>query len=132
MGIYGESIDTRSATFARLTDDRQILIQWVQLCLSTTTGTLWSAPLFGKNLRDYVAAGLAPDMLAAIPGEVEAALELDRRIASADVTVIQTYTAIGQVALTLDPIIIIPRDSGHFELTALATRDLVSVILRGI
>ena len=82
MGIYGETVDIRSRTFRRLTDDQRILVQAVIMRLSTKPGTYWTDPAYGFPLSDLVNAGLTQDALARVPGQVKAQLELDERFAS--------------------------------------------------
>lgn len=130
---FGVTVDTRSPTFAILSDDALVLAQIVGLILDTQAGVYWSAPECGKSVRGYVLRGLTEDDLAAIPAEVSAALKQDERISAADVTATPTFTAGGGVALRLD-IVITPNvdPSVVFNLTATASAELVNVITRGL
>ncbi len=132
MGVlFGESIDTRSPVLARLTNDGEILRQWVELCLGTAPGTLWSAPEFGAGVRQLVGKGITPAVLGSIPGQVAAQIRRRRGIADVDVTATTTYLASGQAAIKLD-IVVTPVGAGPIELVATASRDLVKVILKGL
>ena len=131
--LYGESIDTRSATFAPLVNDQQILSQWVELCLQTPAGSDWTAPEYGLDLRSYVLRGLGPDGLAVLPAEIEAALKFDQRISSADVTRSKTFTGGGGIALKFT-IVITPKgaEALPFTLTGTADAEKVQIMLRGL
>jgi phage baseplate assembly protein W len=131
--LYGESIDTRSATLAPLTDDQQILAQWVALCLETPRGTCWSAPEYGFDLRAYALRPLTTDDLAVLPLELKHALTFDERIADADATLVSTFTGGGAVLLKFT-ITITPKDAtaAPFTLTGTASAETVSIALRGL
>lgn len=128
--LFGTSIDAR--TLRPLTDDGLILRQWIQLILETQIGVYWSAPECGGSLRTYVLRGLTPDALAAIPVETRAAFLEDERIADADVTAVSTFTGGGGAAVKL-AIKITPKGAVGlpYFLTAVASADLVTVILQG-
>lgn len=130
---FGTTIDTRSPTFATMSEDAAVLAQIVHLILDTQTGVYWSAPECGKSIRGYLLRGLTPADIARIPAEVSAALKNDERIAGADVTATPTFTAGGGEALRLD-IIVTPNVDPDvvFTLTATASADLVNVITRGL
>jgi len=133
MGVlFGTSVDTRSPTFAPLTDDAQILAQWVALVLETQTGIYWSAPETGASIRNYILRGMTAEAFAAIPAEVSAAIRQDERIADVDVTASNTFTGGGSAALRLDIKVIGKGLAGlPFYLTAIASADVVKVILQG-
>lgn len=130
--LYGTDLDTSSPTFAALTDDGAILRQWVVLQLATETGSYWSSPETGKDVAAFVGQGLTDLQLAAIPGQIEAALE-DQRVASVDVSVSPTFTATGQAALKIT-VAVTPKDASlaPFSLTAIATRDVANAVTRGL
>lgn len=131
--LFGTSVDTRSSTFAPLTDDAQILAQWVTLILDTQVGIYWSAPTAGASLRDYILLGLTSAQLQAIPSEVRAQLLQDERIASVDIGApIETFTGGGDAAIQLNISIKAKGAEGlPFNLTAIASADVVKVILQG-
>ncbi len=131
MGVlFGTSIDAR--TLRNLTDDGLILRQWVAVMLDTQPGVYWSAPTCGASLRAYILRGLTPDARAAIEAEVAATLREDERIASVDVTATQTFTGGGGVAVRLAIKIHAKGAEGlPFQLVAVASADLVTVILQG-
>ena len=127
--LYGESVDTTSPTFARLTDDSAILQQAIYLCLTTRRGAYWSAPDYGCSLRSYLLKGLTQAELAAIPQEVASALELDERIARADVSV----SASTAKTLTLQITVYAKGSLGQpYTFVASVTTDLVTVLLKGV
>lgn len=130
--LYGLDLDTTSPTFAPLTDDGAILRQWVELQLATATGTYWSSPETGIDVAGFIGAGMTQDQLAAIPGQVEAALE-DQRIATIDVTVTPTYTGTGQAALKI-AVSVTPKDPSvaPFSLTSIASASVANAVTRGI
>jgi hypothetical protein len=125
---YGETVDTSDPNFGRLTDDRAIIQQWVELCLQTVQGLLWSSPETGGSLRKYLLVGLTDVQLAGIPHQVAAALESDERIARADVSI----TSSTRTTMTLG-IEVYPKGStgAPYQFTASVSHDLVSVQLAG-
>lgn len=131
--LYGESIDTLDPNFGRLTDDARILAQWVELALQTPHGSDWTAPEAFIDLRSYVAKGLTEEAFAAIPGDVEAALTFDERIARVDVVATSTFLASGAAALKL-AITVYPKDASAlpFQLVGTVTADFVSITTRGL
>lgn len=133
MGLlFGTGIDTRSPTFAPLTDDAQILRQWIELMLDTRVGVYWSAPECGCSLRGYILRGMTPQQLAGIPAEVRAALKEDERIADVDVTARQTFTGGGGAAIRLVITVTTRGAEGTpFQFTAIASADRVLVTIGG-
>ena len=130
--LYAISVDTKSPLLRALTDDGAILQQWVELQLATRLGFYWSAPEIGASVCAFVLRGLSPGQLAAIPGQIEAALTYDQRIASVSVTPTATYTALGEAALKL-VIVVQPKAAGvaPFSLAAIASADLINSVTRG-
>lgn len=131
--LFGESIDTRSPTLAPLRDDPLIIAQWVELCLQTPRGFMWSAPEYGCDLKAYVGRGLTDDDFAILPAEIRGALQSDERIANADVALARGYSAGGSVVLKLT-ITISPKgaEATPFTLTGTASAERVEIILRGL
>ena len=126
---YRETVDTTSPNFARLTGDDAILQQAILLCLSTRRGAYWSAPDYGCSLRSYLLKGLTQTQLAQIPQEVAAALELDERIARADVSV----SASTAKTITLQIVVYAKGSLGvPYAFVTLVTPDLVTVLLKGL
>ena len=129
MGFYGESVDTTSPTFARLTDDDAIMRQAVELCLSTRQGALWSAPEYGRSLREKLLKGLTADEVEGIPPWVASGLEEDERIAHVDVEVTSFLRNSMVLAISVYP----KGSSGQpYRFTATVTPDLVTVLLGGL
>lgn len=131
--LYGVSINTKSLTFAPLTDDGAILRQWVDLQFQTRLGFYWSAPEIGCALRDYVLRGLTPEKLAAIPSDIKSALEQDERIAGVTVAASTTYTAVGAAQLNLT-VTVNPKDPSvaPFSFAAVASADVMRKITQGL
>jgi hypothetical protein len=129
VGLYGETVDTTSPTFARLTDDARILQQAIELCLQTRRGSLWSAPDYGRSLRAWLLVGLRPDQVAALPQDIASGLEQDERIAHATVRV--TSVAARSIVLAIT---VYARGSAGtpYAFVATVTPDLVQVQLRGL
>jgi hypothetical protein len=133
MGVlYGTSVDTTSPLLRSLVDDGAILRQWVALQLATATGIYWSAPEVGADVCQIVNKGLTTQQVAAIPGQVQAALEYDQRISRVDVQASATFTAIGETAIKLT-VTIYPKSPAlaPFSLTAIASSDVINTITRG-
>lgn len=133
MGVlYATSVDTTSPLLRSLTDDSKILQQWVELQLRTALGFYWSAPEVGGDVVALVLRGLTPQQLATIPGQIEAALSYDQRIASVDVVATTTYTGLGAVALKL-AIKVTPKAASvaPFSLAAIASGDVINTVSRG-
>ncbi|MEO5725788.1 MAG: hypothetical protein ABI134_00075 [Byssovorax sp.] len=101
MSDLGQSIDIESSFFEGTDDAATIRSQNVAMRLSTARGTYFEDPNYGLVLSDYVRAGLTPDDLARIPGEVRDQLELDAEIASAEVTATAKRQPSGAVSLEL-------------------------------
>jgi hypothetical protein len=130
--LYGTSIDTASPLLRSLTDDGRILRQWVVLQLATLPGAYWSAPEVGADVCQLVLRGLTPRQLAAIPGQIEAALAYDQRISAVDVTATTTYTALGEAAVKL-AITVYPKSPSlvPFSLTAVASASVINTVTQG-
>jgi hypothetical protein len=130
---FGISIDTTSPTFAPLRDPQAILKQWVDLQFQTRLGFYWSAPEIGCDLQTYVLRGLTPDKLAAIPGEIQAALDQDERIAGVSVTATRTYTALGAAQLNLH-VTVNPKNPnvGSFSFSAIASAAIANQMTQGL
>jgi phage baseplate assembly protein W len=134
MGVlFGTTVDTKSPTFAILTDDAAIAAQAVEIILSTPNGSLWSSPESGDDLASYVGRGLTSDQFAAIPRQVENAITTDPRFARADVTARATYTGGGGAALKLE-IVVYPKgaEDTPIPLVGTASAELVQIITRGL
>ena len=130
MGVlYGETVDTKSPTFARLTDDASIMQQAIELCLGTARGTLWTEPDYGRSLRAYLLAGLTEAQLGAIPADIQSGLEDDERIGRALVEI--TSWAARKIVLAIT---VYPKGSAGvpYAYTVTVTPDLVAAQLRGI
>ena len=134
MDYLGESVDTTDPNFGRLTGDDAILQQAIFLCLSTRRGALWSAPDYGCSLRAYLLAGLTQAQLGAIPQEVASALELDERIARADVSVVSvSASAFTARTITLQITVYAKGSLGQpYAFVALVSPTLVTVLLNGV
>lgn len=130
--LYGESLNTRSHTFAPLSDDAQIVAQWVELLFQTPLGFIWEAPEYGFDLRAYVLRGLSDNDLAVLPAQIRAAVGYDQRFASVEATAERTYTGGGAVRLKFS-VEITPKGPAAvpFSLTGTADADKVSIVLRG-
>jgi phage baseplate assembly protein W len=130
MGIYGQTIDIRSRTFRRLSDDQRILVQAVITRLSTKPGTYWTDPAYGFPLSDLVNAGLTQDALARVPGQVKAQLEQDERFASVTVTASTRQLPNKSWVLVLD-ITITPARGPEFSFTLAASALSVDLLTGG-
>lgn len=130
--FYGLDLDTTSPAFAALTDDASILAQWVLINLMTATGIYWSAPYTGIDGASFINASLTTVQLAAVPGQVEAALQ-DQRIASVDVTMQQTFVATGQQAIAY-AVTVTPANPSlaPFSFTTTATAAVAAATTQGI
>ena len=130
MSTYlGESVNAADPNFARLTGDAAILQQAIVLCLSTRRGAYWSAPDYGCSLRDYLLRGLTQAQLTAIPQEVSSSLELDERIARADVSVSASTAS----SITLQIAVYAKGSLGvPYQFVAAVTPNLVTVLLQGV
>lgn len=131
--LFGETIDLDSPTLARLTDDVRIARQAVRLILSTRFASLWYAPEAGRDVREYVNLGIDARRLTFIPIEVKNAIEADERFARAVVSAVPTFTANGSAALRLTiDVFAKGAEDVPIPLVALASADLVKVIVRGL
>lgn len=129
MGIYGETIDIRSRTFRRLTDDSRILIQAAIMRLSTAPGTLPSDPAYGFSLSDLVNAGLTQTALARVPLQVQAQLEQDERMRTVRVDARKVQLPNRSWRLELD-ITITPSSGPAFRFTLAASELTVELFER--
>lgn len=130
--LYGQSVDTTSPIFVTLTSDPAILGQWIQLCLSTDAGSIWTSPEYGFDLRTLLLKPMTPDALAILPAQIAAALEFDERIDSADVAVVSTFTANGGAKLKFSITVTPKGASGQpFVYTGTATAAMVTIMLQG-
>lgn len=131
MGLYGQELSVASP-FALLPSDAAILGQWITCCLQTPTGSDWTSPEYGLDLRSFLLRAMSTDDLAVLPAQIAAALEFDERIARADVTVTPTFTATGTAKLRL-VIVVTPKGAGGkpYTYTGAATADMVSIMLQG-